>query len=157
MFPRSKTPQKPGFLILEPHPPNCRGFVLALPGALTARDGGEMEERRKKGGRPKLKNDECKSIAIGFRCTQSDCELLKSKADQVGLTVGEYCREAALNKKKLVQTAPRINVDVYSELKRIGVNLNQAVKYGYIHDDGIIQQINRLRLWILGVQDDSKY
>jgi hypothetical protein len=38
------------------------------------------------------------------------------------------------------------------ELKRIGVNINQAVRNGYITDADILQQINEIRLRVLGVE-----
>lgn len=112
---------------------------------------------RKKGGRPPIKSSQYKARSVGFRCTDTEYEELKAKAEQTGLTIGAYCREVAIKKRKLVQKAPHINVKTYAELKRIGVNINQAVKNGYITNADILQQINQVRLWILGVQNDSEH
>jgi hypothetical protein len=107
---------------------------------------------RKKGGRPPIKSSQYKARSVGFRCTDTEYQELKAKAEQTGLTIGAYCREVAIKKRKLVQKAPRINVETYMELKRIGVNINQAVRNGYITDADILQQINEIRLRVLGVE-----
>jgi hypothetical protein len=133
----------------------CRG----LKGLKTLRTE-ELKEgdvTKKRGGRPPIASGEYKARSVGFRCTNDEYKELKAKADQTGVTVGAYCREVAIKKRKLVQKAPRINMETYAELKRIGVNINQAVKKGYITNADILQQINNLRLWALGVQNDPKY
>lgn len=60
---------------------------------------------------------------IGFKMTKSEDDRIRAKAQSSGLTVSEYVRLAALDKKI-------IRIDGLSELlpemKRIGNNLNQA-------------------------------
>jgi hypothetical protein len=111
-----------------------------------------------KGGRPKLTNEERKTNAVGFRCTDEELNKLQEKAKQTGLTVGEYCREVALKKKKLRPIVQEVNLKTYTELGIIGRNINQYVKKNQIKNKNmhaLLKLINKIRLEVLGVQKDD--
>lgn len=51
--------------------------------------------------------------------------ILQAKAEKSGLTVSEYCRDAALH-GKVAQTLSKEAVYMIKELYKIGINLNQV-------------------------------
>ena len=58
--------------------------------------------------------------------TQDEYNLIAARAQSIGKPVAVYCRIAALNSR--IKFVPEPNQEALLELKRQGVNLNQAVR-----------------------------
>lgn len=75
--------------------------------------------------------DTCSRIvAFGFRSSPREALEIEQKAKGRGLTAGEYCRLAALSQtmpSSVAPALPEIDREALFELRKIGVNLNQAV------------------------------
>lgn len=84
---------------------------------------------KQKGGRPPKNADDRRTEPVGFRCTESEMIELRQRAGQAGLTVGEFCRRAALGKSMPApKIVPEVNREAYADLARASGNLNQVVK-----------------------------
>lgn len=71
-----------------------------------------------------------KSGTVKIRVTESEAEAIKSKANQWGVTVSQYLRDAALNHevKKMIITNNRDLNLLTAEVNKIGCNLNQIAR-----------------------------
>ncbi len=67
---------------------------------------------------------------INFRVSQEEFERLEQMANQLGMTVPAFCKSKAKGSK---MKAPKIDrkgaFQIASELRKIGVNVNQIAKY----------------------------
>ena len=61
------------------------------------------------------------------RCSQRDLLIIKSKAEKAGLSVSQYMRHMCVH-GSVIERTPLINMELLTQLRRIGVNLNQYVK-----------------------------
>ena len=61
------------------------------------------------------------------RCTEGEYARIVSKAAQAGLTQSEYIRRMALHGKVIVRQG-KTDFETASQLRKIGVNINQAMR-----------------------------
>lgn len=61
---------------------------------------------------------------INFKISSQDRKLLTDRAKKLGLSVSEYIRKTALNKKITVKT----DVEMLMQVRKIGVNINQIAR-----------------------------
>lgn len=87
-----------------------------------------MEEKkyRNKGGRPKKKNLRDRRVEI--RLTQEEHRILDKKAIRLNRSMAELLRDGALNVKVLEKQDPKELLDVKSELRKLGANVNQVAR-----------------------------
>lgn len=74
---------------------------------------------------------------IHIRLTEDEYKTLSSKAEAAGMSLSEWVRRAALE-QELPSPRSEIDMNLYKELTRIGININQlaraantAVNQGY--------------------------
>lgn len=83
---------------------------------------------------------------ISFRVSQEEFNRLKSMADQFGMSVPAFCKSKAKGSK---MTAPKIDREgafkIASELKKIGINVNQIAKHLNSGENVSEGQINALQ------------
>ena len=105
-----------------------------------------------------------------LRLSSSERAALEAKAEAAGLKLSAYLRQAGLNKtvsakKELV---PAINRLTYTELGRIGHNINQMTKAAHkslqrgmgcnVDPDelnGLLVLLKKIRLEVLAISDDT--
>lgn len=73
--------------------------------------------------RPKKALSELQSENVTAYFTKGERKIIEAKAKRAGLSISEFCRKAALAKH--VKEVDKITPRMLSELKRVGVNLNQ--------------------------------
>ena len=61
------------------------------------------------------------------RCTEGEYARIVSKAAQAGLTQSEYIRRMALDGQVVIRQG-KTDFETASQLRRIGVNINQAMR-----------------------------
>ena len=66
-------------------------------------------KEKKLGGRPKLANYQKRTKCFRVMFTENDYIYIQSKAEQAGLSVNEFCHQAAMN----CPVCQRISPDVY--------------------------------------------
>jgi hypothetical protein len=105
-----------------------------------------------KGGRPKLEEPRIKTLA--YKVTESEHKKLKDLAESRGLKVGTFARNAALEIKIPKGIKPKIDLATWTELARIGNNLNQVTRHLHKTGDqsglyetiaGLLIQIEQIR------------
>lgn len=77
-----------------------------------------------------------------FRVSLQELDLIEQKAKTAGMTRSEYLRACAINTKikpkPIPQPMPELNIQIFTQLGRIGGLLNQAMK---AVNSGIVQNI----------------
>lgn len=88
------------------------------------------KEKKHAGRRPASSERNRKSSTVKIRVTDSEAAAIKLKANQWGLTVSQYLRDAALNHKvkKMIITNNRDLNLLTAEVNKIGCNLNQIAR-----------------------------
>lgn len=81
---------------------------------------------RNRGGRPRLSDDQRKTVRIRVGFTVAEAEQIDELAAEAGVDAFHLIRAAALHLK--ITAIPTINREALIELNRVGTNLNQAVK-----------------------------
>ena len=76
--------------------------------------------------RPNRRRD----IQVAFRCTKEEADIIAQKARTAGMSRTEYLIRSLQDKE--IQVYPGL-LDIMSELKRQGINLNTALRYTH-HD-----------------------
>jgi hypothetical protein len=61
------------------------------------------------------------------RCTQKEKEMIVSRSKQAGMSMSEYLRHMALRGKINIRES-QIDFEAVQQLRKIGINLNQATK-----------------------------
>lgn len=84
-------------------------------------------EKRRKGGRPRLIDQERRAFSVRPGFTEYEFSVLEKRAESTGLDLAEFVRRLALNKE--FYSVPQINREAMIELNRIGVNFNQIAKF----------------------------
>jgi len=79
-------------------------------------------------GRPTKSLNRRRSAQVGLRFTLAEMTKLQRDADKAGLTVTDLCRQRALSGRTYVKRYRSLDWPALDQLRRIGVNLNQAVR-----------------------------
>lgn len=106
---------------------------------MTKQQKSTKQRTKKKGGRPKAATR--KSLFVSFRVTQEEMFALASKAQRSAMSPGEFARSRSLRGiargKKPAPAMPQVfgefTHDLYHELRRQGVLLNQIAKHCNTH------------------------
>jgi hypothetical protein len=78
--------------------------------------------------RPSKAEENRRSTILKVRVTPGEYDTLKRDATRAGQTVSEITRRKVLNTSVTVRTTRSLPVEAYTELKKIGVNLNQMAR-----------------------------
>lgn len=114
---------------------------------------------KRRGGRPKAKPSELRSVTVGVRLTPAEHAALCEKAKQAGLSVGELLRHAATEIAVPEPPVPRANRQSYIALGRLTANLNQLAKAAnsglpvsvdLLHLEHLIHEVQWLRAELMG-------
>jgi hypothetical protein len=81
----------------------------------------------RKGGRPRKYKEGQEAPRATVRFSQAEYEKILSQAEASGLSVSDYCRQAALTGEIKAAIRPEV-IPLLNELRAIGNNLNQLVK-----------------------------
>ena len=79
---------------------------------------------RKGGGRPRLPEGERRAHRVGVSLTEAERKTIAAKAEEAGLSLAAYLRQAGLG----ARLSAHVNGRAYHQLSRIGVNLNQVAR-----------------------------
>jgi len=79
--------------------------------------------------RPKISTSERRTEYFSFRVTKAQRDALLSLAESAGRTPGDMIREKLFSGRFPKPKLARIDQAAYSELKKIGVNINQLAKH----------------------------
>lgn len=79
-------------------------------------------------GRPKLPDEQIRSVVMPVRLSPGERDILKANGAERGLSISDYIRHAALNKRLPKPVANKLDAAAIKELGRIGNNLNQLTK-----------------------------
>lgn len=78
--------------------------------------------------RPTIDGSEKLSAVLPpIRCTEDEKTLIKARSNQSGLSMSEYVRQMALT-GKIVVKGNTLDLDAVTQLRKLGVNLNQQTK-----------------------------
>ena len=120
-----------------------------------------MNNRTKKGGRPRLLNTEKKKYKLPpVRLGTIDYAMVKKRSRQAGLTLTEYQRQMVLN-GQVVERLSAGQMELYRQLAGMGNNMNQlahqANTYGYYRDAELYHEnAKRVSNIIKQIQHDGK-
>lgn len=84
--------------------------------------------RHAKGGRPKKAPQFARTQQLSIRFSPDEYRRMQSKAAAADMTVTEYCRSAALDKRLTSSAVATPDFATRQSLQRIGNNLNQIAK-----------------------------
>jgi hypothetical protein len=79
-------------------------------------------------GRPKIDKEQVKSSRIMIRFTKTELKNLEEAAVVCGIATANLIRDKVLKGHFPKQKVSKINLQVYLELKKSGVNINQLAK-----------------------------
>jgi hypothetical protein len=79
-------------------------------------------------GRPKVEQDKIRSVIFLMRLTKDEMQRIAKVAETCGKASGEVVRQKLFKGKFPEPKIARIEMNVYLELKKIGVNLNQLTR-----------------------------
>jgi hypothetical protein len=119
---------------------------------------------KKKSGRRKLDPAAVRERTIGVRVSTDELAVISRRAEERGMTPVQLLRETALSNKLPPKQAivPAINREMYAELAKIGVNLNQlarAANQGYpvTVDDSLLRivcdKLTQMQRILVGGED----
>ena len=77
--------------------------------------------------RPRLPAHERRSEVVRFTLRPDEYALILAAAKAARMTVSDYGRAMCLKGEITVKDTPGLDPETYQQLRRIGVNLNQAV------------------------------
>ena len=113
-----------------------------------------------KGGRPKIDPAAVRRSTIGVRVSEAEYTALRERAEEMGLTLAQWLRHAALTRRLPSPPVAAINREHYAELARLAGNLNQLAHHANegqmvsVNEDLLQQvsrEVSRLRLALLGM------
>ena len=121
-------------------------------------------KEKKLGGRPKLASYQKRTKCFRVMFTESDYIYIQSKAEQAGLSVNEFCHQAAMG----CEVNQRISSEMASairDLSGIANNVNQIAHQMHIHGLEVVRQhcitiiteISRIIAQIKNDSHDSEY
>lgn len=77
-----------------------------------------------------------RSAVVPVRLSPEERQALFEKAKSVGVSLSEFVRRSALGRRMPPAPPPKINLDLYQQLSRIGNNLNQVARK--IHEGTVL-------------------
>lgn len=77
--------------------------------------------------RPRKASADRFSETVSFTLQPAQLVAIRQRAAAAGLSLSEYIRTLLLNGKVVMRKSQALDPDTYDQLRRIGVNLNQAV------------------------------
>lgn len=124
-----------------------------------------MNTRNKKsGGRPKLADYQKRTRCFRVMFNENDYIYIQSKAEQAGLSVNEFCHQAAMGCEVNRRISPEMAAAI-RDLSGIANNVNQIAHQMHIHGQEavcqhcitIITEISRIIAQIKNDSHDSEY
>ncbi len=97
-------------------------------------------------GRPRKEREQKRILRINLRFTGEEYKLLEDVSISCGLPVYILIREKLLNGRFPKPKAAKVDLAVYLELKKIGVNVNQLARHANAgkFPFGILTVLNKL-------------
>lgn len=89
-------------------------------------------ENKKPGGRPKLASYQKRTRCFRIMFNESDYIYIQSKAEQAGLSVNEFCHQAAMGCEVTQRISPEM-ASAIRDLSGIANNVNQIAHQMHIH------------------------
>ncbi len=96
-------------------------------------------ENKKPGGRPKLASYQKRTKCFRIMFNESDYIYIQSKAEQAGLSVNEFCHQAAMGCEVTQRISPEM-ASVIRDLSGIANNVNQIAHQMHIHGLEVVKQ-----------------
>ena len=97
-------------------------------------------ENKKPGGRPKLASYQKRTSCFRIMFNESDYIYIQSKAEQAGLSVNEFCHQAAMGCEWTQRSSPEKDAAI-RDLSGIANKVNQIADQMHIHGlEGVKQQ-----------------
>lgn len=116
-------------------------------------------ENKKPGGRPKLASYQKRTRCFRIMFNESDYIYIQSKAEQAGLSVNEFCHQAAMDCQVSQRISPEL-VSAIRDLSGIANNVNQIAHQIHIHGLEAVKQhcvtiITEISRIIAQIKNDS--
>lgn len=116
-------------------------------------------ENKKPGGRPKLASYQKRTRCFRIMFNESDYIYIQSKAKQAGLSVNEFCHQAAMGCEVNQRISPEM-ASAIRDLSGIANNVNQIAHQMHIHGLEVVKQhcitiITEISRIILQIKNDS--
>jgi mobilization protein NikA len=86
--------------------------------------------------RPRIGRDDQLSEMLGCRLRPAEFLRIRQGAQKANMSVSDYTRRMLLSGTVVVKKTRSLDPEVYDQLRRIGINLNQAVHK--LHATGLI-------------------
>ena len=96
-------------------------------------------KEKKLGGRPKLANYQKRTKCFRVMFTENDYIYIQSKAEQAGLSVNEFCHQAAMGCEVTQRISPEM-ASAIRDLSGIANNVNQIAHQMHIHGLEVVKQ-----------------
>ena len=96
-------------------------------------------KEKKLGGRPKLASYQKRTKCFRVMFTENDYIYIQSKAEQAGLSVNEFCHQAAMDCQVCQRISPEI-VSAIRDLSGIANNVNQIAHQKHIYGLETVKQ-----------------
>ena len=96
-------------------------------------------KEKKLGGRPKLASYQKRTKCFRVMFTENDYIYIQSKAEQAGLSVNEFCHQAAMDCQVCQRISPEM-VSAIRDLSGIANNVNQIAHQMHIHGLEVVKQ-----------------
>lgn len=92
---------------------------------------------------------DARTAHVTFRVTREEKFRLLDKANRSGMNPGDYCRARVLaararRQRELASDSlpARIDIELFHELRRIGVNINQIARHCHTHQVPAPKELN---------------
>ena len=116
-------------------------------------------KEKKLGGRPKLASYQKRTKCFRVMFTENDYIYIQSKAEQAGMSVNEFCHQAAMG----CEVTQRISPEMASAIRNVsGIanNVNQIAHQMHIHGLEVVKQhcitiITEISRIIAQIKNDS--
>lgn len=82
-----------------------------------------------------------------IRLKPAEYDMLQADGDERGISLSEHIRRTSLGRPLPPQRLPQVDAEMVTELRRIGVNLNQAV--AHFNRWGSIDKTEKAEQWKL--------
>ena len=116
-------------------------------------------ENKKPGGRPKLASYQKRTRCFRVMFNENDYIYIQSKAEQAGLSVNEFCHQAAMDCQVSQRITPEL-VSAIRDLSGIANNVNQIAHQMHIYGLEAVKQhcvtnITEISRIIAQIKNDS--